>query len=106
MIKVNLQIKDNIYVFSIKGHANYAAIGNDIVCAGCSTLVNILLSGIQVYNIETPIVSIKENDVIIQIIENDDINVKKFISIIIDNFKIIEKQYPKNLDIKCATFIQ
>ncbi len=40
MINIELYFKnDNLYRFSVNGHANFSEHGSDIVCAGVSTLV-------------------------------------------------------------------
>lgn len=48
MIKVNLLYNDNLCQLEVKGHANYANYGNDIVCASVSTIciytANLLLT--------------------------------------------------------------
>ena len=39
MINVKYECKDNIALFEVKGHANYAKSGKDIVCAAVSIKV-------------------------------------------------------------------
>lgn len=43
MTKIIYQSTDNEFDIEVKGHAGYAAMGNDIVCAAISVLVQTLL---------------------------------------------------------------
>ena len=94
MIKVLL--KENI--IEISGHANFDAYGKDIVCASVSSIIYTTINGIL--NINNKAIKIAdENKLIIKIISNDDIT-KKLIENMINLLKDLEKQYPKNLNIK------
>lgn len=94
----NNQIKS----FQIKGHANYAEYGYDIVCSGITTAVFTSLGLIQKYLSESDydyheldgnisLILINTNQIVNDIIEN-----------LIEVLKNIECQYPKNLKIKIA----
>ena len=43
MTKINYQTTDDSFLIVVQGHAGYAAMGNDIVCAAISVLVQTLM---------------------------------------------------------------
>lgn len=99
MIKVKLTKSDNIVKkIIIKGHADSADYGKDIVCASVSsaviTTVNILLS------VDSECITYDDtNGLIINIIKDNDLT-NKIINVLINNLYKLEKAYPKNIQIK------
>ena len=89
---------DNIVGLKAVGHTNYAPEGEDIVCAGISTLVQTAVLAIQkMYNINL-IQSIDDGFIELKIPTNE--NVQIIIKAIIYGLKDIESGYPKNIKIK------
>ena len=90
--------KDDIVKFTAKGHSNYASLGEDIVCAGISTLI------------QTAILALKKmfNQDIVEILKegNVELNIPKqreaqlILQTIIIGLRDIESEYPKNIRIK------
>ena len=83
---------------TIDGHAGYAEIGKDIVCAAVSstvvTTINILLS------LDNQSISYNDSrGLIIEVLKND-MTTKKIINVLISNLYELEKAYPKNIQIK------
>lgn len=99
MIKVKLtKIDNNITKIIIKGHANFADFGKDIVCASVSstviTTVNILLS------LDNECIKYDDTKgLTINILKNNDVT-NKIISVLVTNLQELEKAYPKNIQIK------
>ena len=98
---INIEIINNKTI-KVKGHADYAEYGYDIVCSGITTAVFTSLGLIRKYLNEndydykeldgTISLNFKEtNQLVNDIIEN-----------LIEVLKNIERQYPKNLKIKIA----
>ena len=47
MVKATYRAEDNRYTLMLKGHADYAEYGKDIVCAGVSSLVQALIGWLE-----------------------------------------------------------
>ena len=47
MVKVKYTVDDNTHTLEMTGHANYDEYGKDIVCAGCSSLIQALIGWIE-----------------------------------------------------------
>ena len=100
MVRVKV-IKDNDNYKQIKltGHANYQDYGKDIVCAAISATYICTVNAILRIN-ENDITVTQKNDIsIIDVINNTDIT-KKLLDNMIMCLKELEKQYPKNIEIK------
>ena len=89
--------KDND--ITIEGHANYAPIGQDIVCAGVSTLVQNLIQSIEILTSDTIKYDMKPGEVHI----NFEKSLSKQALILIDSFFIgvqaIAREYPNYVKI-------
>ena len=99
MIKVILTKKDdNVNKVIINGHAGYDDFGKDIVCAAVSstviTTINILLS------LDNQSISYNDSRGLIIEVLKDDMTTKKIINVLISNLYELEKEYPKNIQIK------
>ena len=82
----------------ISGHANFDSYGNDIVCASVSSIVETTINGIL--NIDNKAIKVIDNkDLVIDILSND-IVIKKLIINMLELLKELEKQYPKNINVK------
>ncbi len=82
----------------ISGHANFDSYGNDIVCASASSIVETTINGIL--NIDNKAIKVIDNkDLVIDILSND-IVIKKLITNMLELLKELEKQYPKNINVK------
>ncbi len=82
----------------ISGHANFDSYGNDIVCASVSSIVETTINGIL--NIDNKAIKVIDNkDLVIDILSND-IVIKKLITNMLELLKELEKQYPKNINVK------
>ena len=96
MIRVEIS-KNKI---TVKGHANQATYGNDIVCASVSTAVIMSVNQIEVFNkarcIET---NISDGNTCITVVCEDEI-VSKVIDNLVFTLKDLELQYPKYIKIK------
>ena len=95
---INIEIIKNKTI-KVKGHANYAEYGADIVCASVSTAVYMSINQIEVFDklscINTKIV---EGNACIEVVCEDEI-VSKVISNLIFTLRDLELQYPKYIKI-------
>jgi len=95
MIRVEIK-KD---VITVKGHANQAVSGNDIVCASVSTAIIMSVNQIEVFNkahcIET---EIADGYASITVVSEDEV-VTKVLDNLIFTFKDLELEYPKYIKI-------
>ena len=83
----------------VKGHANYAEYGQDIVCASVSTAVYMSVNQIEVFDkIECIKTTILEGNACIEVVREDEI-VNKVISNLIFTLRDLELQYPKYIKI-------
>lgn len=95
---INIEIINNKTI-KVKGHANYAEYGQDIVCASVSTAVYMSINQIEVFDkIECINTIIKEGNACIEVVREDEI-VKKVISNLIFTLRDLELQYPKYIKI-------
>jgi uncharacterized protein YsxB (DUF464 family) len=100
MIRININYQDNyIKQITLKGHANYANYGNDIVCAAVSATYLCTINGIFSIN-DNSIEVLSKNDcqIINVLINNDTIN--KLLENMIRCLKSLEEKYPNNIKIK------
>ena len=99
MIKVNIKKSNgNIYEVVIKGHADYADMGQDIVCSAVSTMaittVNAILS------LESTIdTSEKSGLLVIRTLKDTEIT-QKLLNNLERMLKELSEQYPKNIEIR------
>lgn len=100
MIKINYEISNNIIKkVKIKGHANYADYGNDIVCASISSIAICSINSALL--IDNKSLKYIEKDGLLEIYDIKDENVtQKILLNMIELFKELKKQYPKNIQIK------
>ena len=95
---INIEIINNKTI-KVKGHANYAEYGQDIVCASVSTAVYMSINQIEVFDKSECINTIvKEGNACIEVVSEDEI-VKKVISNLIFTLRDLELQYPKYIKI-------
>ena len=94
MIKVIIK-KNSI---TVDGHAMYDDYGKDIVCAGASSILITTVNAILKFDNEALKV-IEGKSVTINILKNDNIT-KTLIENMIEEFKELAKQYPKNIKIE------
>lgn len=100
MICIEYNSKDNnINHVKIKGHANYAEEGYDIVCASVSSIAITTVNAIV--SIDKEAIAYSEEDGLLEI---DILKSDKTINILIKNmlsmFKELEKQYKKFIKIR------
>lgn len=94
MITVN-RYSDRI---TVTGHANYAAIGQDIVCAGVSTLVQTLIQSVEELTTDKIQYSMSPGTVDIKFWSLSDLT-----KVLIDSFfigiELIISEYPDNVEL-------
>ena len=89
----------NNKTINVKGHANYAEYGSDIVCASVSTAVLMSINQIEVFNKAHCIeAKVFDGNTTITVVSEDEI-VKKVIDNLVFTLKDLELQYPKYIKI-------
>ena len=99
MIKVSIyKDKDIIKEILIKGHANYADYGKDIVCAAVSSIAITTCNGI--ISLEDSIF-IKDDSgkLLIRVNKVTDVN-QKLLNNMVIMLEELKSQYPKNIEIR------
>lgn len=98
MIQVNVQSKDNwIIGMNVKGHAEYAEHGNDLVCAGVSCIMFGLCNALDMLcNIEAEAVS---NNININIEKPND-HTQLVMQTAIIQLQTVEQQFSQFIKIK------
>ena len=100
MIRININYQDNyIKQITLKGHANYADYGNDIVCAAVSATYLCTINGILYIKENSVEVLSNDNDQIINVLVQDD-TINKLLENMIRCLKSLEEKYPNNIKIK------
>ena len=106
MITVKLFERNKRYAITCNGHAEYAPLGQDIVCASVSTLMYTLANYIsdKAEEKDWKILNItfddKTTEVVIDVLDESDTNVlESLFSMISDQLKDIADMYPLNVKI-------
>ena len=95
---INIEIINNKTI-KVKGHANYAEYGQDIVCASVSTAVYMSINQIEVFDkLDCIKTNVMEGNACIEVVREDEI-VSKVISNLIFTLRDLELQYPKYIKI-------
>ena len=102
MIKVDFVLKNNFYTeLTIKGHANFAEEGSDIVCSAVSAIGVGGLNAIEKIKGEEP--KYKIEDGFINVLFETDETSQIIAKTIYTQLKTIEESYGKYLKIKITT---
>ena len=98
MIRVKYELIEDRYAsLDIKGHANYADKGEDLICAAASSIMFGLMNALDEYED----VDIKESDNHIIITNNSSLDkVNNYIELALIQLKTIEESYSKFIKIE------
>lgn len=89
----------NTNSLKMKGHADYAEYGKDIVCAAISALVTCTVNNL--YSLSNKPVDYYDDGKSLEIkINNDDEISSKLLNNLIEMLKQLEESYPKNIKIE------
>lgn len=83
--------------FIVKGHADYATRGQDIVCAGVSAIAQTALLGLDHYN---PIKVLQREGYLRVIVESDDHTSDAIIKTMLLGLHELQRQYPEYIQIR------
>ena len=99
MIKARYTTDGNTHNISVKGHANYADKGRDIVCAGASAVVQALIGWIENNPCEVDYVNIDENkgEVLVQCYGGEDVKAVFYMTAI--GLEQIANSFPDHVQI-------
>ena len=101
MIRINVNYEDNyIKKITLKGHADYASYGYDIVCAAVSATYICTVNGIiSLFENDFVEVLSKDDTQSINVLEKND-TINKLLENMIRCLKSLEEKYPNNIMIK------
>lgn len=88
----------NTNSLKVRGHANFADYGKDIVCASVSSLVTCTVNNI--YSLNNNAIEYSDDGNIINIKINDDSNSLILLNNLVEMLKELEIKYPKNIKIE------
>ena len=98
MVVVEFSKNEKIEMLRITGHANYASHGEDIVCAGISTLAYSI--GNKILNLDEKFnLVVDENEFLFKNNKDTD-NINLLLETLYEGLLMIEHQYPKNITFK------
>lgn len=104
MIMIHYAFKKGHFNMCLNGHAEYAEAGKDIVCAAVSVLISELLLAIDKAEENNEIHDcksiIKSGYALIAFSYDSNTIVKYVAELIVECLSLIEKEYPKNIQIK------
>lgn len=99
MVKATFTTDDGRYTLSVKGHANYAEYGKDIVCAGVSSLVQALIGWLEENYDRADNVSIDTHGGGLSISAEGDEDIKAVFQLVVVGLEQIADRYPNNVQI-------
>ena len=95
MIKIEIKDKQ----IDISGHANYDEYGKDIVCSSVSSIITTTVNAIFMFDGDLINYEDSDSKVTIKVTKDSEIT-DKLITNMINMFKDLESDYPKNIKIK------
>ncbi len=100
MIKIRFEKREDIFSLSVKGHANFAEAGKDIVCAGVSAILYALIGFLQnnEEHIEDKQIRADSGDAYVFCVGDEKILAAAELALI--GFLQIEKQYSEFVSVK------
>ena len=99
MITINFKRKDDKFIsLNVKGHANFADFGEDVVCAGVSSIVFGALNAFDRLAGEHFKIDVSDEEVNVEAI-SDVCMIDKLLSFVYIQLLTIENQYPDNITI-------
>ncbi|MDD5835898.1 MAG: ribosomal-processing cysteine protease Prp [bacterium] len=99
MIKVNCVVSNElIESVTIKGHADYASYGKDIVCAAVSSIVTTTVN--DILTLDDKAINYGTNDGSVEItVIQDNVIANKLLNTMLNMLKELAYNYPKNIKI-------
>ena len=100
MLKLKIHKTNNkIDKINLIGHADYADYGKDIVCSSASSILITTVNAIMTFDKTYITYEEKKNNFILKINKNNEI-VDNLMNNMINMFKELERDYPKNIKIE------
>lgn len=99
MTKVRVKIvNDKLFYIEIDDHANFAEYGNDVVCAGISSIVFGALNAFVYYKLSDSRIIINDSFIRINLIEDNDIQI--IAQTLLIQLETIKQSYPDYIKIE------
>jgi uncharacterized protein YsxB (DUF464 family) len=101
MIRVEFgKVSDKFYAVTVSGHANFAELGKDIVCAAVTSAFQLCANAItENLGLKDAEVVIGENIAGIELPKNPSDTAEAFIAALWLHLSLLEVQYPKNIKV-------
>ena len=98
MITVKVKVHNEIYQYlSVKGHAGAGEYGNDLICAGVSSIMFGLLNAIEMAD-KRIVINVKDNHIEV-INDSDNTKINNYLELVILQLKTIEESYSQYIKI-------
>ncbi|MCF0106102.1 MAG: ribosomal-processing cysteine protease Prp [Holdemanella sp.] len=88
----------SIQSIQVRGHAEYADPGQDLVCAGASSIGIGALNGLDELFNEDVHLEIKDNSILIQVLNPKD-ELQTVLKFLMEQYKTMAEVYPNNIQI-------
>lgn len=90
--------------FLARGHAGFLEYGKDIVCAAVSCAIQMCCNGITEILKKKVIIEFEEGKIFLEV-EISEKSIQNFLEALRLQISLIEKQYPKNVELKTVEVI-
>lgn len=88
----------------IKGHSDFANYGKDVCCAAISAITYFTINGVESFSKEKNIIDVNilrnKSLISIRVNKSNCQTTQKFLELLVNHFKELKRQFPKNLNIK------
>ena len=95
---IQVKVTGNIQSIEVTGHANAGTHGNDLVCAGASSIIFGSLNAIDQLYFKTCQFEVNENKIKIKVLKNSDA-LQKSLQFLLIQLETMEESYPKHIKI-------
>lgn len=100
MLKIKIhKINNKFDKINLIGHADYSDYGKDIVCSSASSILTTTVNAIMIFDKNYITYEEKKDNFILKINKNNEI-VDNLINNMINMFRELERDYPKNIKIE------
>lgn len=97
--------KDDVLLLLLRGHAQFAKPGNDIICAAASALIYALAGTLEA--MEIPSLRIRLDNGCAQIsCQTESVLINSLFYQTLIGLAMLEKEYPKNIEVRTAGFFR
>jgi len=101
MIKVNYRIShDRTVRFSMKGHANFASYGNDLVCAAASSIGVGLLNAMDIMAEGSCKIDLQDDAILVEVTDVNNEVLQNILEVGRIQLETLQEQFPENIRVE------